>query len=119
MLLRSRAILNVARRGVMVQKRCLGTGEVTRGGYTVCYGNPTLGWALTFDRSWQYRMFTMFLIGLLGNSLELMYETHPPPGYSKLPYMKVRRREFWWGTCDAFDVYCQCGYDYEELTVHH
>jgi len=103
----------------MVQKRRLGTGEVVRGGHAVCYGNPTLGWALTFDRSWQYRMFTLFLIGLLGNSLELMYETHPPPGYSKLPYMKVRRREFWWGTCDAFDVYCQCGYDYEELTVHH
>merc|ERR550534_3275002 len=80
-------ILRLCRRG-LVQKRFMGTGEVQRGGYTTCYGHPTLGWVLTFDRSWQYRMFCMFLIGFTGNALELMYEQHPPPGYSKLPYMK-------------------------------
>jgi len=115
----TRNTMRIARRGTLIQKRFLGTGEITVGGHTVCYGRPTLGWALTFDRSWQYRMFTYFVIGLIGNGMELMYEQHPPPGYSKLPYMKVRRKEFWWGQCDLFDTYCHCGYDYEELTHHH
>merc|ERR1719493_616522 len=107
--------LRACRRLNTHQKRFLGTGETTANPYSVCFGNPTLGWTLTFDRSWQYRMVTMFMIGLIGNGLELMYEQHPPPGFSKLPYMKVRRREYWWGACEMFDAYCHAGWDWEEL----
>merc|ERR1719285_304059 len=61
----------------------------------------------------------MFVIGMIGNGMELIYEQGPPPGYSKLPYMKVRRREYWWGACEMFDTYCHAGWDYEELAHAH